>query len=222
MAEKYGTIPPKFTKAWFGYVWTYYKWHIIGPLAVIAFIAVTIYQCTHRPQFDVEMIYAGHVVFSQAQVEEIPLGLAKYVDDVNGDGENNVFFQQINFSDDPGMEEMDYNMQMKLDLQFQRGETFLFMYDKAEADMMISRESADMIYVPVNEWADTMPSEDKLYMKDGVPYAVSLANNQKVKDAGINTDDIYLALRIDYRDEKGEFTAKFENAKKLANALISE
>ena len=221
MAEKYGTIPPKFTGAWFEYVWTYYKWHIIGPLAVILFTATTVYQCTHRPQYDAEIIYAGHIVFADSQAEEIPLGFAQYTDDVNGDGEQTVFFQQISFSDEPGMEEMDYNMQMKLDLQFQRGETFLFIYDKAEADVMISRESAEEIYLPVTEWADTMPAEDKLYTKDGVPYAVSLANNQKIKDIGINTDDIYLVLRINYSD-KEDMAAKYENAKKLANALISE
>ena len=221
MAEKYGTIPPKFTGAWFEYVWTYYKWHIIGPLAVIICVVTTVYQCTHRPQYDAEVIYAGHVMFTDAQLEEIPLGLAQYVDDVNGDGEQTAFFQQITFSDQPGMEEMDYNMQMKLDLQFQRGETFLFMYDKLEADVMISRESAEDIYLPVTEWADTMPSEDKLYTKDGVPYAVSLANNEKLKNIGINTDDVYLALRINYSD-KEDIAAKYENAKKLANALISE
>ena len=221
MAEKYGTIPPKFTVAWFDYVWTYYKWHIIIPLAVILFTLVTMYQCTHRPQYDAELIYAGHVVFSDDQTDEIPLGLARYVDDVNGDGEQTVFFQQINFSDEPGTEEMDYNMQMKLDLQFQRGETFLFMYDKYETDIMIARESAELIYLPVTEWADTMPDADKLYSKDGVPYAVSLANNHKIKDIGINTDDIYLTLRINYSDGE-DIALKYDNAKKLANALISE
>ena len=221
MAEKYGTIPPKFTPAWFDYVWTYYKWHIIIPLAVIVFAGVTMYQCTHRPQYDAEVIYAGHTVFSDAQTEEIPLGFAQYVDDVNDDGEQTVFFQQINFSDEPGMEEMDYNMQMKLDLQFQRGETFLFLYDKSETDIMIARESAELIYLPVTEWADTMPDADLLYTKDGVPYAVSLADNQKIKDIGINTDDIYLTLRINYSDGE-DIAKKYENAKKLANALISE
>ena len=221
MAEKYGTIPPKFTGAWFEYVWTYYKWHIIGPLAVIVFIAFTLYQCTHRPQYDAEVIYAGHVVFSEAQLNEIPQGFAQYVDDVNGDEKTSVFFQQINFSDQPGMEEMDYNMQMKLDLQFQRGEAFLLLYDESETDIMIARASAELIYLPVTEWADTMPDEDKLYTKDGVPYAVSLANNAKLKSIGINTDDIYLALRINYQDGD-DMAAKYENAKKLANALISE
>ena len=221
MAEKYGTIPPKFTHAWFDYVWTYYKWHIIIPLAVILFTLVTMYQCTHRPQYDAELIYAGHVVFSDTQIDEIPAGLAQYVDDVNGDGEKTVFFQQINFSDEPGMEEMDYNMQMKLDLQFQRGETFLFIYDKSETDIMIARESAELIYLPVTEWADTMPDEDMLYTKDGIPYAVSLADNKKIKDIGINTDDIYLTLRINYSDSD-DIAQKYENAKKLANALISE
>ena len=221
MAEKYGTIPPKFTLAWFEYVWTYYKWHIIIPIAVILFAGITMYQCTHRPKYDAEIIYAGHVVFTDSQVKEIPVGFAQYVDDVNGDGKQMVFFQQINFSDQAGMEEMDYNMQMKLDLQFQRGETFLFLYDKSETDIMIARESAELIYLPVTEWADKMPAEDMLYSKDGVPYAVSLANNKKIKDIGIKTDDLYLTLRINY-SEGDDIARKYENAKKLANALISE
>lgn len=216
MAEKYGTIPPRFTAAWFEYVWTYYKWHILIPVFVIAFAAFTLYQCTHRVQYDAEIVYAGHRVFTDTQMQQIPEEFAKYSRDVNADGETRVFFQQINFTDMPGSEEMDYNMQMKLDLQFQRGETYIFIFDKQETDIMIGRESAELIYAPVSEWADTMPDADKLYTKDGVAYAVSLANNEKIKEIGINTDDIYLTVRCRADNEK------YENAVQLANALISE
>ena len=34
MAEKYGTVPPKYTAKWWQYIWDYYKWHII--ITVIA------------------------------------------------------------------------------------------------------------------------------------------------------------------------------------------
>lgn len=221
MAEKYGTIPPKFTAAWFDYVWTYYRWHIIIPIVAIAFAALTLYQCTHKIPYDAEVLYAGHAVFSDKQEEEIQEGLAKYCSDVNGDGETLVFFQQINFSDKPGTEEMDYNMQTKLDLQLHADEIYLFLFDKYEADIMIDRDSTELVYVPVSDWADKMPEEDMLYTKDGVAYAVSLAGNQKIKDIGINTDDIYITVRINNKEDD-KSAAVFENSIRMANALIGD
>ena len=29
MAEKYGEIPPRFTRAWWNYFWYYYKWRVV-------------------------------------------------------------------------------------------------------------------------------------------------------------------------------------------------
>ena len=117
------------------------------------------------------------------------------------------------------MEEMNYNMQMKLDLQFQSGEAFIYLFDKAQADVMISRESAELIYLPVDEWADIIPADELLYKKDGTAYAVSLAGNRKIKDIGIHADDIYLAVMMNNfnADE-----ALYENSKHLASALISD
>ncbi len=218
MAEKYGVIPKKFTGEWFDYVWTYYKWHMIIPITVIIFTAVTIYQCTHRPKYDADVIYAGQTVFSDSQMKEIPLGMAQYCDNIDGDGETRVSFQQINFSRRAGSEEMDYNLQMKLDLQFQRNNAYLFIFDKTEADLMIGREEEDLIYSPVEEWAASMPSEDKLYMKNGKAYAVSLADNEVIKRLGIKTDDLYLVLRVNNGGEESE--ARYTNAKKLANGLL--
>ncbi|MBQ7574753.1 MAG: hypothetical protein IJT23_10930 [Clostridia bacterium] len=219
MAEKYGVVPKKFTLAWFDYVWTYYKWHILIPLVILLFTLVTVYQCTHRTPYDIEVIYAGHTVFTDNQMKEIPLGMAKYCDDINGDDKTLVSFDQINFRDVPGSEELDYNLQMKLDLQFQRNKSFLFIFDKDEMDLMLAREHEDMIYYPVSEWAKDMPSDDKLYTKNGIAYGVSLADNEVIKSLGIKSQDLYLVVRINYSDEP-DADKKYANAIKLANALV--
>ncbi len=219
MAEKYGEVPKKFTSAWFDYVWTYYKWHIVIPLAVLLFVLVTVYQCTHRIPYDTEVIYAGHTVFTDNQMKEIPKGMAAYCDDVNNDGQTLVSFDQINFRDKPGSEELDYNLQMKLDLQFQRNKSFLFIFDKEETDLMLAREKEDLIYYPVSDWALNLPDDGKLYKKNGIAYGVSLADNEVIKSLGIRSEDLYLFVRINYSTEE-DADIKYANAIKLANALM--
>lgn len=217
MAEKYGTIPKRFTSAWFDYVWTYYKWHIIIPIVIIVFAMVTLYQCTHRTQYDCTVYYAGEKVFSEKQVQLIEAEAAKYIDDVNGDGEKLFDFQQINFQNTAGTEEMDYNLQLKLDLQLHTHSTYIFLFDKNEADLMFSRDGTDMTYLPVDEWADTAPSEDRLYKKDGTAYAVYIGESENVKNIGINTDDLYLTLCRNNDDKPEE---EYANYIRFANYLI--
>lgn len=221
MAEKYGTIPKKFTKEWFDYVWTYYKWHIIGTLLVILCTSYTLYECTHKTQYDTDVIYAGYKMFTDARAKEISSNLSAYADDINGDGQVLVSFRQINFSGDAGMEEMDYNMQMKLDLQLQTNAAYAYIFDDRETELMLSREEEDLIYLPVSEWAENMPSDDMLYTKNGVAYGVSLKDNEKIKALGINSDNLYMIVKQNYSDKEEEIL-KFENAKKLAAALIEK
>lgn len=221
MAEKYGTIPKRFTKEWFDYVWTYYKWHIMAPIIVFAFVGYTAYECTHRTPYDTDVIYAGYKIFTEGQTDEISKNLAFYANDINEDGQTLVSFRQINFSGDAGMEETDYNMQMKLDLQLQTDAAYAYIFDEKETKLMLEREEEDLIYLPVTEWASIMPSDDMLYSKNGVAYAVSLKDNEKVKALGINSDDLYMIIKQNHSKDEEEIL-KFENAKKIADALISQ
>lgn len=218
MAERYGVIPKKFTREWFDYVWTYYKWHIIIPIGVVIFAAVTLYQCTHRVQYDCNIYYAGEKVFTEKQVQGIESAMAEHIDDINDDGERLFDFQQINFNNEKGTEEMDYNLQMKLDLQLQTRSSHLYLFDKTEVDLMLARESVDLVYEPVDGWAMAMPSEDKLYTVDGTAYAVYVGGCERMKALGINTDDLYLVL-CRHNDGKAS-DAEYANYVKLANYLI--
>ncbi|MCD8390743.1 MAG: hypothetical protein LUD03_02750 [Firmicutes bacterium] len=220
MAEKYGTIPKRFTKEWFDYVWTYYKWHIMGPIFVIIFVIVTAYQCTHKAQYDINITYAGGKIFSDAQVEMIESEAANYADDVNGDGKVLVNFQQINFSNTAGSEETDYNLQMKLDLQLQTKSSYLYIWDKDETDLMLARDAIDRVYVPVEDWAQSDVS-DRLYSVDGgTAYAVYIGESESVKALGINTDDLYLVLMQNNTGEASD--EEYANYIKFANYLIGE
>ena len=50
MAEKYGEVPPKFTKKWWEYFWDYYKWHVIITVVAVLIASVTIVQCATRTE----------------------------------------------------------------------------------------------------------------------------------------------------------------------------
>jgi hypothetical protein len=219
MAEKYGTVPPKWTKEWWEYFWYYYKWHTIITIAVILCIAFTIGQCATRPKYDITMTYAGHKIYSDEEIERASAGLAQYVDDVDGNGEQSVFFQQLNFTDEMGGEEYDYASQTKLDIEFQNDCSFLFLYDSAEMESMIERSSTSDLYVPVSEWADTMPDESMLYYKDGVPYAVKLDNSAFLQENDIYSEDLYILVRRNYAKDEANILAN-ESSVRIANALI--
>ena len=65
MAEKYGEVPPKFTKKWWEYFWDYYKWHVIITVVAVLIASVTIVQCATRPKYDMNVVYAGHMNYSE-------------------------------------------------------------------------------------------------------------------------------------------------------------
>ena len=92
MAEKYGTVPPKFTKAWWGYFWDYYKWHVIITVAAVVIAAVTIVQCANRPKYDMNVIYAGHMNYSDEEIEKMQNLLSEYIEDIDGNGKKSIFY----------------------------------------------------------------------------------------------------------------------------------
>ncbi|MCI5605412.1 MAG: hypothetical protein MR413_07175 [Clostridia bacterium] len=219
MAEKYGEVPQKWTKEWWGYFWDYYKLHTIITLFVIICVAITVTQCVTREKYDITMTYAGHKIYTDDEISRAAVGLSQYIDDVDGNGEKSIFFQQLNFVDQMGSEEYDYASQTKLDLEFHNECSFLFLYDASQTELMINRDSASELYVPVSEWADTMPEQGMLYSKDGVAYAVKLDNSAFLEENSIYNDDLYVLIRRNYADDEKNALAS-ESSIRIANVLI--
>lgn len=220
MAEKYGVVPKKFTRAWWEYFWMYYKWHTIaGGLAAIM-TAVTVVQCATREKFDLTVNYVGFESFSQECLDKAEEIFNEYASDADGNGEVNVFLQQMNISRMQGSEQMDYALQTKHDLELSNDGSFIFMYDEQEAEKQLNRGSASDAYLDVRKWADTEIPEDRLIKaQDGTPIAVKLESGSVLSKSGINTEGMVICVRQNYDDN--EFNSlSHQGAVSLANALI--
>lgn len=219
MAERYGVRPKKFTKEWWPYFWTYYKWHTVAAAVAVLLILVTAVQCATQETYDLTITYAGSRVFIEKEVEALEAEAEKYVEDVDGNGENNVLLLQLNFGNNQSSAEMDYALQTKHDLEMNSSEiSYLYIYDKEKAEQMVSRDDACDIYVNVNEWVDGDISEEKVLCNaGGIPAAVSLEDSTILKNIGINPDGLYAAVKVDFSDK--EICAK---AQKSAIAVANE
>jgi hypothetical protein len=222
MAEKYGVIPPKFTKEWWSYFWTYYKWHVIVPLLIIIGVTVTVVQRVNSPKYDLTVTYNGTKTYSDEEANALTEIMNGYIDDVDGNGEKSVYFQQLVFSDSQTEPQYNYAIQTKLMLEFQNDCSFIFIMDDQTVSGLINSSATEGVFVPVSEWAQSDVDSELLYPQypEGCEaYAVNLKNSKILKEKGIPCNNIYVAL---YRNNKTdeENTAAFESSKRILNALI--
>lgn len=222
MAEVYGVKPKKFTKEWWPYFWMYYKWHTIGIVGVILAVVLTVYQCTHRPKYDLTMTYTGHHSFTDEQTKKIAEDLAANISDVNGDGVNNIHFKAYTFIDDVSSAEYDSAVKSKLDIELSTGErSFIFILDQSTLGYMLNNDYYSQTYVPVTDWAQELPPEEDLFMVSGVPYAVCLKDSAYLNENSYKGGEMYVILKRQVKKDNTEAQA-FEEAKKVLNALIKE
>ena len=102
MAEKYGEVPPKFTKKWWEYFWDYYKWHVIITVVAVLIASVTIVQCATRPKYDMNVVYAGHMNYSEEEINKLKEIISERISDIDGNGENSVLLSTLVFADNAG------------------------------------------------------------------------------------------------------------------------
>lgn len=218
MAEKYGTIPPKYTKEWWAYFWEYYRWHVIITVAAVLITAVTIAQCASRPVYDEYVTYAGHKQYSDKQAERIEQLMAAEIEDADGNGENAVLLRQLMFSDTAGSEEYDYALQTKLDLSMSDECTFVYLFDKALAERQLSKTSVGDLFVPVSEWSQSSDVAG-LAAADGTVYAASLTDSSVLKENDLYNDDLYIMVKRNYKDDEKN-NASFSGAFNIARMFI--
>ena len=160
MAEKYGEVPPKFTKKWWEYFWDYYKWHVIITVVAVLIASVTIVQCATRPKYDMNVVYAGHMNYSEEEINNLKEIISERISDIDGNGENSVLLSTLVFADNAGSEEYDYAIQTKLDLTFTDDCSFIYLMDKANVDAQMQKEVVDQIYDCTDSFIDS--SSDKV------------------------------------------------------------
>ncbi len=217
MAEKYGTVPPKFTKAWWGYFWDYYKIHTIVIAFLIIAVVTTAVQCATKEKFDLTMTYAGKLSYDTEATEKVEALCEPFIEDVDANGEKNIFFQVMTISGEKGFEEYDYALTTKLQLEYQLENSFIFMYDQKQLEPMMKLDYVDEMYVPVSEWAGDVDESKIIKAPNGIGYAVDISDSKLFNDNGIYCEGTYLALKMNFKPEQAP---AFESSKSIAKEII--
>lgn len=217
MAEKYGVVPPKFTKEWWPYFWEYYKIHTIAAVVIVVSVIATAVQCANREKYDLNVTYGGNLSFDTELTPKLEEEFEKYIDDIDGNGEKNVFFQAMTISGLQGYEEYDYALETKLQLEFQMENSFIFLLDKSQMDMLTQGDYAGETFAPVSEWADNVDESRLVKAADGKAYAVDISDSKIFADCGLSCKGTYALLKLNLKPEE---KAAYESSKKLLAEII--
>lgn len=221
MAEKYGTVPKKFTQDWWEYFWMYYKWHTIAVVFIVLLIAITVYQNITAPKYDLTLTYAGELVFSDEFSESLEKNLSPLCKDIDENGESSLMFSQLNISLDSGDPEYTMAMSTKLQLSLSEDETYIYILDKDIAEVYVGEDEQDCVFAPVDNWLKTDLKDDTAFFSAhgknyGIPIELCSAFNE------INSDisDKYLFIRYYPRKDQKKQLEGYKAAIDLANEML--
>ncbi len=222
MAEKYGTIPKKFTLKWWEYFWMYYKRYIIILAIIIAIIGITVFSKIMAPRYDLTLTYAGSKVFSEETVQNVEQTLSPLCKDIDKNGEKALFFSQLNFSEDVPEVQYMSTVLARLNMAFAEDETYIFILDKERASTFMGETPEDTAYAPLNDWLAADISNLGTLSAHGVDYGVDISNCEMFKDLGMDVSDHYLFIRYYPRkDQQKKHLAGYNAAIEFANRLLS-
>ena len=223
MAEKYGTVPPKFTKAWWEYFWMYYKWHTIATLFIIIAVGSTIYGKVTAEKFDLTLTYSGNLIYSDKGVEKVEEILSPLCEDIDENGEKNLCFSQIYLGDENSEAGYIMAMSTKLHMAFAEDETYIFIISKEIADAYSGEKADECVFEPLESWLEEDIPDDLIYSAHGKGYGIDVSGLKLFKDEGIELPNHYLFIRYYPRKDQIEKQLKgYEGAIKLANRMLAE
>ncbi len=213
--ERYGEKPKKFTKAWFEYIWEYYKLHMIITVLVVAAIGYTWWEFASRPYWDLSVTIAGREMVSEGAKEILKQRLKDHVQDVNGDGEIMIKIADYTISDDYDDFEYASALESKFYLELISGESYLYIMQEDRANKLLADPSVEGVF--------SMAEEFSQKDRDNRNF-VSAENSTFLKGVGILYDDLYVGVKNitpKQADDKEE-TLKMQNAMAAARIILGE
>lgn len=225
MAEKYGDLPEKFTKAWWEYYWEYYKWYVIVPVVIVAAIGLTIFAKLTATKYDTTLTYAANNFILEDSEEKLTSSLAQLCEDVDKNGEKALFFSQIWIDAEPNKEDLEYArvMATKLQLSFAEDKKYIYIMDKEAAELYVGQSEEECPYAPLESWVKDIPEDATLFSAHGINYGICLSGNKLLEGYGIDLSDHYLIMRYYPRkDQLKKQLEGYEAAITLANRILAE
>ena len=222
MAEKYGTVPKRFTKAWWEWYWMYYKWLTLGILFALMIITVSVVSSLTAEKYDITLTYAGETYHTDLQKEKVEEILSPLCTDLDGNGESSLFFSSLYLDPESNDVQQVQASATKLTMAIGEEETYLFLLTREIADAY-KEESAEYIpFAPLEDWAKGNISGLDTYDAHGNSYGIAISDLDIFKEMGIPTDDVYMFMR--YYPRKDQIKKQLEGYKEsieLANKILA-
>lgn len=218
MAEKYGTIPPRFSKDWWGYFWEYYKVQTIALALIIIALILMINEFLTKPYYDLSVTYAADQYLSGDNMDKLEKLLSENVVDQNNDGKELLFVNKYVYSEDTQNLSWQSAMLTKFQVDFMSEDVGLFIFDLSKAKIYETSGIAEA-FMPVDEWLNIEVSDEKMLKFSDKFYAVSLAESKLLNDLEINTNNLYIAVRMNNR-ESDILKKRIDNSKDIANHIL--
>ncbi len=104
--------------------WYYNKVKSFVVIAVIAVVSYTIYQLVTAEKYDLEVAYYGERGFTEEQIESFEQYLSENIEDINGDGEKNVKFTVVTYTQQQTLNEYGMAINQKFITELSAGTAF--------------------------------------------------------------------------------------------------
>lgn len=218
--EKYGTVPPRFTKDWWGHYWHYYKLHIIFGLIMLIAVIYLVVGLVNKVEYDLNIeIVTEDGLLTPDTTEMFKEKTKSLANDVTGDNEIQIEYQNELYSSaiEKNMNYIQQNNALitRIMAEVELAEKQIYIVNRTTADYLVDFECM----LPVKSW-----SEDALDKSIYKEVFFSLEGNAEFSKMGFDTSNLYIGV-IELRDKVKDdeaLRAKQENAKYVAGELIKE
>ncbi len=220
MAEKYGTIPKRFTPEWWEYFWMYYKVHTITITLVILAVVFTVYQVCTQPKYDLNIAYVNNLFVDEQTQEKLLEEICGQIEDVDGNGEKSVYIEPLVFSEDSAEAEYTTAVVTKLNLQYITDDILLFVFSDEKGKYLFGDNSLEGLFQPVSDWINdgVELTDDLLYKVGDKAYGVKINNTVLADMPG----ELYVAVRNARPDADEDVLERLKESNRLANYLIKQ
>jgi len=203
--------PKKFTNEWYGYIWDYYKAHILIGIGALIFISILAFNMLTSVKFDTNINFVATTVLSAEKSEQLSKACSLNSDDLNENGRVDIAINQLNFTkENKENSEMNQALLEKLMVLLNSTDELLFVVDEQMLPQVaLTQYSADIFY-KVSEWNGEQIKTDN-------EYAMSLCDSTILKELGIDGTDLYVLVAK--TDADAGFKPEEENAIKIAKFL---
>ena len=196
--------------------WYHYKGHTLITLLILVLVVAGFKSCKDKQEIDLHMAYMSTNPISQQSIDAVEKSLkeAELLRDLDGDGAAIFYMDTIvhNFSADSDMDQ--YSAQKVQTVLYAGTHTVTLAHRYALEDY-------DGSFEDISDYAK---DGDKIFEspEEGFVSGISVEGNEYLESLGINTEDLYVAMRrrTNAEVEKNAYAKEFANGYEVMEHIL--